>query len=177
MKYLPKIVAFIFIAGLILLLYLGISPKNSKKVSSPLIGQKAPSFTIKTFQGEEIALENLKGKIVVLNFWSSWCIPCRSEVEVLEKAHFSYQNQNLPVKIIGVNIWDEREDALSFIKRYKVSFPNGYDPKGQIQLDYGVSGVPETFFIDKEGKVAHKFTGQLTNSTLMHYINELLEEK
>jgi cytochrome c biogenesis protein CcmG/thiol:disulfide interchange protein DsbE len=118
-------------------------------------------------------LEQLRGKAVVLNFWASWCFPaCFEEAPALEAAWRAYKDRG--VMVIGVDIQDREADAKAFIERFKLSFPNGQDPQGRISIDYGVYGVPETFFINREGKIHYKHVGALTKQMLQGKIEEML---
>jgi len=156
-------------------MYFGVFGTATKEEKSPLIDRPAPDFKLETFDGKSIDLSDLHGNVVVMNFWASWCIPCQSEVDVLENATNEYRN--MPVSIIGVNIWDDRENAVDFINKYNADFVNTYDPKGHIQVDFGVRGVPETFFINKDGIIIKKYSGQITGDMLHKLISEILAGK
>lgn len=166
---------FIVIVGFIGLMIFALFGKQTSTKISPLIGKKAPNFTLNTFDGKTISLEELKGKSVVINFWASWCIPCRDEVISLEEANLKYQNNE--IYLIGINIWDNYENAVNFLNKYSSSYINGYDPNNEIQINYGVEGVPETFFINNNGIIADQFSGQLTNEILSYFIDKLIHNR
>ncbi|MFQ5883283.1 MAG: TlpA family protein disulfide reductase [Candidatus Methylomirabilales bacterium] len=147
---------------------------DPRAVPSPLIEKQAPPFALALFDGGHLTLEEgLKGKVVVVNFWASWCYPaCYEEAPLLEGAWRAYKEKG--VVVVGVNIQDTEKAAREFMERFQFSFPNGPDPQGKISIDYGVYGVPETFFIDQEGRIAHKHVGAVTAETLSTQIERLL---
>lgn len=143
-------------------------------IPSPLINKPAAPFAITTFDGERVSLEGLRGKTVVLNFWASWCFPaCWEEAPVLEAGWRAYKERG--VVVVGINIQDREADAREFIRRFSQTFPNGPDPKGKISVDYGVYGVPETFFIDKNGRIRFKHAGAVTEELFRSKVEALLQ--
>jgi cytochrome c biogenesis protein CcmG/thiol:disulfide interchange protein DsbE len=117
----------------------------------------APPFELLRFDGGTLALSSLRGKYVLVNFWASWCIPCRDEAPLLERAWREYRDRGLVV--VGVNIQDLEPEARKFIAEFQVSYPNVRDRDGRVSRAYGTTGVPESFFIDREGRVVRKFPG------------------
>jgi len=112
----------------------------------------APAFTLDRLDRDgQLAVGDLKGKAVVVNFWASWCVPCRDEAPVLQKTYERYRDQGLVV--LGVDVNDFRQDARRFMKRYGLSYPVVYDGKGSTVGKWGVRGFPETFFVDRSGKL------------------------
>lgn len=158
------------------LLLLGYGFKtNPREIPSPLIGKRAAPFTLETFDGAPLSLEALRGRIVVLNFWASWCYPsCYDEAPALERGWQAYKDRG--VMLVGVNIQDKDEPARKFLAQFGHTFPNGPDPAGRVSVDYGVYGVPETFFIDRTGRVRAKHVGAVTDEILQRTINALLAE-
>ena len=163
-----KIIVLIIILGLISLMGYAIFGNRADIKTSPLVGNKAPDFTPKTFDGQDLKLSDLKGKTVLLNFWASWCMPCRQEAGALEKSWQKYKDKD--VVFIGVNVWDENSNALSYLNKFGGGYQHGMDPNEEIQVDYGVGGVPETFFIDPSGNVSDKFTGPLTEQIIDYFV-------
>lgn len=133
--------------------------RDARYIQSPLVGGRAPSFILALFDGRVIRLEDFRGKAVLLNFWASWCIPCRAEARALEEAWQKYKERD--VVFLGVNIQDKEEDARAFMKEFGITYLNGRDESGKIAIDYGVWGIPETFFIDPQGRITYKHAGEL----------------
>jgi len=117
-------------------------------------------------------LKELNGKAVLLNFWASWCVPCRAEARALESAWQKYKDRE--VVFIGVNIQDKEEDARAFMKEFGVTYLNGLDSSGKIAIDYGVWGIPETFFIDPQGRITYKHAGELRTPIIVAKLDEAL---
>ena len=157
---------------LLLLLAYGFTT-NPREVASPLVGRPAPPFALTRFDGTQTSLAQLQGQAVVLNFWASWCVPaCYEEAPALEAAWRAYQARG--VVVLGVDIQDREADAKAFIERFALTFPNGPDPGGKLSIDYGVYGVPETFFITRAGTIHYKHVGAVTPQVLTAKIEELL---
>lgn len=112
----------------------------------------APSFTFTTFEGETISLEDLRGKGVVLNFWASWCEPCREEAALLESTW--QREQDNGIIFIGLDYLDQAPAALDYLAEYNVTYPNGPDLQSDAARRYRIQGVPETFFIDPQGNLS-----------------------
>jgi cytochrome c biogenesis protein CcmG/thiol:disulfide interchange protein DsbE len=127
------------------------------------------------FGGRTLALEALRGKVVMIDFWASWCPPCRQEAPVLAQVYEEYKGKG--VEFVGVDIWDSRSEALKFIDRYGVTYPSGLDGKGIIAIDYGVSGIPEKYFIDRNGLLVKKFIGPMDEAKLKQVLDEMLNER
>ena len=148
---------------------------DPRAVPSPLLGRPAAAFSLTTFAGSPLSLEGLRGKVVMLNFWASWCIPaCYEEAPALERTWQAYKDKG--VTVVGVNIQDKEAAALEFLARFEHSFPNAPDPRGRVAVDYGVYGVPETFFIDRKGRVRFKHVGALTDDIARRHLDALLKE-
>ncbi len=112
----------------------------------------APDFALDRLDREgSLALDDLRGKALVVNFWASWCIPCRDEAPVLQQTYERYRGQGLVV--LGVDVNDFRQDARRFMRRFGLTYPVVYDGKGSTVGKWGVRGFPETFFVDRSGKL------------------------
>lgn len=122
-----------------------------QRQAPPLEAGLAPQFEIKTFDGQTLRLADLKGKPVVLNFWASWCIPCRDEAPALQALWEKYKDQGLVV--IGVDYVDTEPEAKKFMQEFGVTYPTGADVGTVISSKYKITGVPETYFITREGKL------------------------
>jgi cytochrome c biogenesis protein CcmG, thiol:disulfide interchange protein DsbE len=121
-------------------------------------GQPAPNFVLTTFDGEEISLESLRGKVVVVNFWASWCKPCEEEAEDLENAWRFYQPRG-DVVFLGIGYIDTHPEAMAYLKKFDITYPNGPDLRTRISQSYRIRGVPETYFIDQDGILVKKKVG------------------
>ncbi|MCG3209684.1 MAG: Thiol-disulfide oxidoreductase ResA [Anaerolineae bacterium] len=133
-----------------------------------------PDFTLPLFDGSEVTLSELKGQVVVVNFWASWCIPCRDEAPFLERAWRKYRDQG--VMFIGVDYLDTDKDAQAFLAEFEVSYPNGPDIGTKIAKQYHLTGVPETYFIANDGRLGDMEIGPLTEERLIQAIEKLLNE-
>ena len=137
-----------------------------------MVNRPAPGFSLTTFEGDTIYLADLRGKPVVINFWASWCPPCRIEAALIERTWRAYKDRG--VVFLGINIQDRKEDALSYLREFNITYPNGPDPSGEIAIDYGVSGLPVTFFIDRKGEVVRRWVGAIETSVLNSSIEEIM---
>ena len=148
---------------------------NPRDVPSPLLGRPAAPFTLETFEGTAVSLDAHRGQVVVINFWASWCRPaCYDEAPVLERAWRTYRDRGLV--LIGVDIQDTPEAARKFIRDFALTFPNVRDVTGKVSVDYGVYGVPETFFVDRRGMIRVKHAGALSDEVVREHAERLLDE-
>ena len=130
----------------------------------------ANNFTLTRLNGESIQLSELRGKIVLIDFWSSWCPPCRAEASALSAAYELYLEMG--VEFVCVAIWDSEKSVKQFIDEHQVSYPNGIDNSGSIAIDYGLTGIPEKYLVDREGMLIGKFLGPMS----LGRINAVLQE-
>ena len=136
--------------------------------------QAAKEFSLTTLEGATIDLASLRGKVVMVDFWASWCAPCRYEAPDLAQVYLDYADR--AVEFIGVDIWDHRQSAIDHVNRYQITYPNGVDDKGTIAINYGVRGIPEKFFIDQDGVIVKKFVGPVDADTLRNTLDDLLAQ-
>lgn len=135
----------------------------------------APDFTLTTFDGEDIRLSDLRGKVVLVNFWGSWCAPCHAEAPDLQALHERYQDQD--VIILGIAYLDAPEDSLEFIEQYNITYPNGLDVGTKISEDlYHIQGAPETFVIDQQGNITMFHMGPVTQAQIIEVFDRLLPQ-
>ena len=133
----------------------------------------APLFSgIDLVNGGLINNGMLRGQIVMLDFWSSWCLACRAEAADLASVYTEYMDR--PVEFIGIAIWDDVGDILRHIDRYSIHYPNLLDDQGTTAVHYGVRGVPEKVFLDQNGTIVRKLTGPVTPDRLREVLDSLL---
>jgi cytochrome c biogenesis protein CcmG/thiol:disulfide interchange protein DsbE len=136
-------------------------------------GEPAPTFTLPRLDGRgSLALGDLKGSPVVLNFWASWCEPCKQEAPVLADAHRAWAPEGLV--FLGVDAQDTTQGGRAFERTYGIGYDSVVDADGALMARYGVVGFPETFFIDERGTIVAKFVGRLDRETLDGYASLLL---
>jgi cytochrome c biogenesis protein CcmG/thiol:disulfide interchange protein DsbE len=131
----------------------------------------APDFHMPLFSGGSFRLSEQQGKLVLVNFWASWCPPCRDEAPVLERAW--KRNQTRGVVLVGVDVWDSERDARAFLQEFGITYPNGPDASNAA-IEYGLTGVPETFFVRPDGTVARHWIGPLTDAQAQAFVDEML---
>jgi cytochrome c biogenesis protein CcmG, thiol:disulfide interchange protein DsbE len=148
MKITGQVVALAAVAGLLGLLIW----RLTHQTKPPKIGRPAPAFSLKRVDTSgTLDLASLRGKPVVLNFWASWCVPCKGEAKMLEEASREYRSQG--VVFLGVDFHDVTGDARKFLEHHGVTYPTVQDGSGSVADRYGVSAVPETYFIDRKGRL------------------------
>lgn len=155
------VVGMTLAATLVLLLSSGFG-KDPKSVPSMLEGKLAPNFSLVDTHGEPFQLDDHRGEVVVINFWSSWCQPCKLEHGLLLRAPAVFKD----VTFVGVIYSDETDNAMRYLDKSGETYRHLEDPKGHVAIDYGVAGVPETFFVNADGVITHKQIGPLNGSTL-----------
>ena len=160
------------VLALVLMLGYGLASKQGNTGNS-LLAREAPNFTLELFDGNTLTLSDLRGQPVVVNFWASWCSTCREEAADLENVWRDYKGRG--VVFVGVNVSDAREDALGYIEEFDVTYNNGPDQGKKIYNTYGVTGFPETFFVNRQGIIVRKYVGPLDEQTLAAFMEELLQ--
>jgi cytochrome c biogenesis protein CcmG/thiol:disulfide interchange protein DsbE len=150
---------------------------DQTKVPPVNVDKPAKAFRVAWIQGQEhlsgekgrtFRLEDFRGKRLVLNFWASWCVSCRQEAHELEAF---WRSHGEDIQVVGIAIQDEPSDTKAFIKKFGKTYIIGLDEDGKAAIDYGVSGVPETFIIDEKGMVLHKETGPVSKQMLEGILN------
>lgn len=167
------VISTVLLIGAVSLLYFlarGLKIDQSKP-QSILIGRAAPVMSLRWLQGKDLVVHSHSGNLephlqqkpLVINFWASWCLSCRQEAHLLEKLWASFKNE---LTVIGVAVHDKQLDALDFARKFGKTYPLGLDPQGRTSIDYGVTGVPETFIVDKTGIVRFRQIGAVTTEFL-----------
>jgi peroxiredoxin len=163
-----------FVGILVLLLFTaaacsGADPVRSKGVKE---GNQAPDFTLESLDGGKVSLSQFSGQVVLVNFWATWCPPCRAEIPDLETAYQSHWQDGLVV--LGVDVSESREAVEPFVKELEMTYPVLLDEAGHVFKAYRVSGLPMSVIVDREGVIRVRHTGQLAASQLERYLAQLL---
>ena len=169
-KMLWQVLAFAFVLSLLGLLAWGLKETRAGPVQSGM----APDFTLTSFSGETLTLSEMRGQVVVINFWASWCPPCREEAAYLEQTWRKYKDHG--VVFIGVDYLDTETEALAYIDEFDITYFNGPDLRTKISQAYKIKGVPETFYVTKNGELRGLKIGPLIAPELDQKIEELLAE-
>lgn len=140
--------------------------------AGPVSSGPAPDFTLITFDGETIHLADLKGQVVVVNFWASWCKPCEEEAATLEAGWQKYRDQG--VSFLGVDYVDTEPEARAYLTRFGITYPNGPDLGTRISQAFRIRGVPETYFIDRQGTLVRVKIGPIDMNELQSILDPLV---
>ena len=166
-RWILPLAAFPFLA----LLVFGLM-RDQDFFPTPLIDQSAPAWHLETLDGDSLSVDELKGKVVLLNFWASWCVPCRAEHAVLLQAARTWPEDD--VQVVGIVYDDSRRNTQRFLDELGNAWRHVMDPGSRTAIDYGVHGVPETFFLDRAGKIGMKYIGPLTWNAVETNVDSLL---
>ncbi len=174
-KHLPVWVigiAFFVLVGFLVMIGLGLRRVQAGPI---VIGQNVPAFQLTDFEGNVYNTADMHGKVVVINFWASWCQPCAQEAAEMELAFQYYQNRS-DVVFLGVDWVDTEPEAKSYLSQYGISYTNGPDLQTKISQIFRITGVPETYILDKQGRLAFVKTGPFdTQAEIQSAIDPLLE--
>lgn len=162
----PALVGALVVIGILMM---GMLNRDRTQV----INETAPDFTLTTFDGEEVTLSELRGKPVVINFWASWCVECDKEMTLLEQTHQKYDGE---VIMLGIAYSDVEPKARDYLAQYGITYIAGQDLGSRISDAYRIKGVPETFFIDRDGNVDYLKIGPIEQPELEAVIQQLLAE-
>ncbi len=164
------ILTFAFVIGLLVLLGFGLARANK----GPRESGMAPDFTLIGFDGQKVTLSELCGQVVIINFWASWCLPCRQEAPYLEQTWRKFKDRG--VVFIGIDYVDTEQAALAYLKEFDITYINGPDLGTRISQSYNIKGVPETYFVAKNGELRGVQIGPLEAPQLDQKIDALLSE-
>lgn len=142
---------FLLLAAFLVMIGLGLRRSQSGPIS---IGQKVPAFSLISFEGETFDTSDYGGKVILVNFWASWCKPCEQEAAELEAA-WQYYKPGGEVLFLGVDYVDTEPEALGFLNKFGITYPNGPDLRTKISQMFRIQGVPETYIIDREGRLTY----------------------
>jgi cytochrome c biogenesis protein CcmG, thiol:disulfide interchange protein DsbE len=168
----PVILGLIMIVPLLVVLVLGLALIEANRAQ--ITDGPAPDFQLKTHNGAEFKLSQQRGNVVIINFWASWCPPCRSEAADLNALWDEYRGRG--VIMIGVVHRDDEDDAAAFITEFGIEYDNAQDLRDEISQLYGVAQVPETYIIDQQGNIAWHVPGPTSAADLRPVLNRLLAQ-
>ena len=170
MNRIARYAAVALILGLAVTLTLAFR-RDPHDIKTGTVGKPAPAFALEALDGSTVSLEQYKGKVIVLNFWSSWCIPCKEENPALTDMWERYRGTD--VVLLGIVFQDSADAARAYTARLGNSWPSMFDDSGRVALSYGVFGPPETYFIGPDGIIAGRHIGPIDGATLLHGIETL----
>lgn len=147
-------------------------PVDTSGLTGPQVGRPAPDFRLEDLDGRVTSLSDLRGRPVVVNFWASYCLPCREEAPLLTETQARYEGSGL--QVLGIIFQDDIGAARLFMERFAVRYPGLLDPDGRTAIDYGVRGIPETFLIGRDGTIRRVFLGPLQVDTFRVGVEEVL---
>jgi len=156
--------------GLLVLLLTQLLTPAPKSESDPFVGHPAPNFSLVTLRPHTsestLSLSNFKGKAIVLNFWASWCDPCKEEAPLLESTWKQVQAQRKDVVFLGIDFQDSSDAGISFLHLYSITYPIVLDADGSVAIKYSVTALPQTIFISRNGTVMSRVPRELTAQVL-----------
>lgn len=164
----------VVLAVLAVVLAIVLARRLQPAASTPaLVGQRAPAFVLDSLTAApgSVSLAAFGGKPLVINFWASWCVPCRTEMPALEATHEALGDQ---VAFVGIDHQDDHAAAIEFVAATGVTYESGFDPEGRVAADYGLYGLPTTVLVSPAGVVVADVTGAVTKDRLLALIRELL---
>jgi cytochrome c biogenesis protein CcmG/thiol:disulfide interchange protein DsbE len=161
----------IIAAPLVGLLLFGLA-RDPRARPNPLVGTSFPTYVLPTLDGRQVDTAEFEGRPMVVNLWASWCVPCRDEAPILEAIHRTYGPRGLVV--LGINVQDTERDARAFLREFGQTFPTVRDATGRVAVDLGMTGVPETFLVSREGVIVRKIVGPIAPEMIGELVGEIL---
>ncbi|WP_201715578.1 thiol-disulfide oxidoreductase ResA [Rossellomorea arthrocnemi] len=161
---------FTFLIGYVL--YTNITNSNSGMIQA---GDQAPDFQLETLKGETVKLSDFKGQGIFLNFWATYCPPCKEEMPYMQNQYEEFKDKG--VTILAIDVGEPKVTVDKFAKRYGLTFPILLDQNQEVLDSYGVGPIPVTFLIDEDGKVVERVTASLSEEIIKNYMNSIMPEK
>lgn len=156
------VIAFLALAAFMALIGWGLSRSMRGAI---LLEDPVPEFSMTTFEGQPFNTKDYAGKVIVVNFWASWCKPCEAEARELEEAFQYYRSTGSDVVFLGLAYVDTEPNSLAYLEKFGITYPNGPDLRTQVSQLFRVSGVPETFILDREGRLAYFKKGPFSSTS------------
>jgi cytochrome c biogenesis protein CcmG, thiol:disulfide interchange protein DsbE len=164
------LLALLIILGMAVIFGLALSRQNQSQPNSGV----APDFTLTTFGGETYTLSQLRGSVVLINFWAGWCVPCQDEAPALEATWQKYKDAG--VVFLGVAYTDTERSAKAFLQKYGITYPTGLDMGTRISTQYRITGIPETFIVNRAGNVVGFVPAPLDEARLSSMLDQALAD-
>lgn len=162
------IILFVLGAAVAYSLYANLTKDNKQKVA---VGEKAPDFMLVDMQGNKHRLSDYRGQGVFLNFWGTWCPPCKKEMPYINNQYLQYKDKG--VQVLSIDIQEPKLAVNQFAARYKLDFPIMIDTDKEVMNVYGINPLPATFLIDKNGNVVRYHTGEMTENMIKDFMEEI----
>lgn len=160
------------VAAVVAVLATGLG-RDPAATASPLVGRAAPDFTLGGIEGQPVTLSKLRGQVVVMNFWASWCTECHEEQDALDQTWQRYRDSG--VVMLGVDFQDTSDGARDYMHQSGLTYPVVEDKESKTALAYGIRGIPETFLIDRTGQIVDRIIGRVDADRLARGIEPLLK--
>jgi peroxiredoxin len=148
----------------------GVTAPTTTPAPAPVVGAPAPNFTLADLDGNSVTLADLKGQVVLINFWATWCGPCEAEMPAIEQRYETFRSRGLTV--LGVNVGETREQIAPFVERLGLTFTILMDPDYEVETLYRVRGYPTTYLIDRDGLIVRQHVGYLADGQLDQYLTQ-----
>ena len=155
---------------------LSAAPTGGALPASPREGFPAPDFTLDLLGGGQITLSELRGKVVMVNLWASWCAPCRIEMPEIEQVYRAYKDLGFVVIGLNTTFQDSEPDAAAFVGELGLTFPVALDRNGAVSRDYQLRALPSTYFIDRNGVIRSAVFGAMNGALIQSKVEELIKE-
>jgi len=150
-------------------------PAYASGEAAPLVGRPAPDFTLSTLDGAEVTLSDLRGKPVLINFWASWCPPCRLEMPELIRIYEAHKDEDFVILGVDLTFQDAIADVEAFVEEFNMTFPVLLDKTGEVGRSYRLLGIPMSVFIDRQGIIRRIHIGAMTGDQIDEFTAEILE--